>query len=296
MSLYLNEEDLTSIGHQLTVAEKQRQPIAPFTDAHADFSVTQAYQVQTRNIRRKLNKENRVSGFKMGLTSRAKMEQMGVSEPIFGVLTSTMQISADGVLERQSLIHPRVEPEIAFLFDCPPAELTSRSEILSRCCGVCAAIEVLDSRFRDFKFQLSDVIADNCSAAAYVLGSIVRAPAEVDLANLGMVLEIDGVVRETASSAAVLGNPVASVEALLALLKQGSGLKLGSGSVDAPSFSAGSLASSLASSFGRWVVLTGGATAAIALPPSARSVKVTVQDLGSVRLGVRSEGGGPDLS
>ena len=153
----------------------------------------QGYATQEALIARRLARGERLVGFKMGLTSKAKMAQVGVNEVIFGRLTDAMQVPEGGTLETGRLIHPRVEPEIAFLL--------RGGEIVA----VAPALEVIDSRYTDFTFTLPDVVADNTSGAAFVVGAWQPMPQGVQ--NLGVLLEIDGQVAQVGSTAAILGDP-----------------------------------------------------------------------------------------
>jgi 2-oxo-3-hexenedioate decarboxylase len=156
-------------------------------------SVDEAYDVQEELIERRVRRGERLVGLKMGLTSKAKMAQVGVNEMIWGRLTDAMWVRDKDSLSLKDFIHPRIEPEVAFL--------VSGGEIT----GVAPALEVIDSRYADFKFTLPDVIADNTSAAAFVVGPWSHVPSNLD--NLGVLLEVDGEVVQVGSTAAILGDP-----------------------------------------------------------------------------------------
>ena len=229
------------------------------------LSVDGAYQVQRASIARRIARGETQLGIKMGFTSRAKMQQMGVDEMIWGPLTSGMQIDEGGALDMGRFIHPRVEPEIAFLLKKDLSGSVSYTEAMSAVEAVAPALEIIDSRYRDFRFSLQDVIADNCSSSGFVLGQWQRNIPELD--NLGMVMEIDGVPGEFGSSAAILGNPWRSLVAAARLAgESGSVLKAG------------------------WTVLAGAATAARALE-GANSVRLDCEALGSVEFRVVAAGG-----
>jgi len=156
----------------------------------------------------------------MGLTSVAKMKQMSVEQPIYGHLTNSMLFQDGANLSMASFIHPRVEPEIAFILSKDLAGPVSPAQAMLAVEGVCAAIEVIDSRYEKFKFTLPDVVADNASSVAFVLGSEVRAPEEVELGNIGMSFEIDGEVKHVGCSAAILEHPARSLAALANMLHE----------------------------------------------------------------------------
>jgi 2-oxo-3-hexenedioate decarboxylase len=186
-----------------------------------------AYHVQLAGIDLLRQAGDKLVGLKMGFTSRAKMLQMGVQEMIFGHLTSSMSV-LDGVEVRfADFIHPRVEPEIAFLMKAHLPEELDVSRITSYVEAVAPALEIIDSRYRSFKFDLPLVIADNTSAAGFVLGPWREPPS--DISNLGMLMKIGG-AQCVGSSAAILGNPWRSLAALSRLSSQ-YGIPIPAGSV-----------------------------------------------------------------
>ena len=201
-----------SIADALIAAEQERKAIAPFTDADPGLDADTGYRAQRMVVQHRLDHGERVIGAKLGLTSRAKQEAMGVYEPLYGWLTSGMVHPYGEPLPLAELIHPRVEPEIAFLIGRElraPATITS---VLEATEAILAAVEVLDSRYEDFRFRLPDVIADNASGSRIVLGPRARVPGDVcDLRLLGCVLRARGDVAATAAGGAVMGHPAAAV-------------------------------------------------------------------------------------
>src|SRR5262249_54326661 len=148
---------------------------------------------------------HRILGFKAGLTSQAKMRQMGVVAPIVGFLSSDGLAADGGSIPVSGLIHPRVEAEIAFVTAEPlRGPGCDRERVLRATKLVLPALEIIDSRFTSFRFDLPSVIADNTSAARYVAGARRRSAGDLDLAVLGVVLEKNGEVVARAVSAAVL--------------------------------------------------------------------------------------------
>lgn len=219
-------------------------------------TTAEAYTVQEALLARRFARGERPTGVKLGFTSAAKMRQMGVSDLIHGRLTDRMEIPDGGCCDVSGLIHPRIEPEIAFLLG---AVLTPGGDPAAAVAAVAPALEVIDSRYDGFRFSLPEVIADNTSAAGYALGPWTPAGALGglrSLADLGVVLEVDGRPAETGSTAAILGDPLRALAAAARL--------------------AGPLAAGT-------VVLAGAATAAVPLPPGTY-VRATVARLGSVGL------------
>ncbi|HEU5024371.1 MAG TPA: fumarylacetoacetate hydrolase family protein [Spirillospora sp.] len=246
--------DVQALAATLDGAVRDVRAIPRLTDAEP-FDVPTAYAVQRELIERRTARGERLSGVKMGFTSRAKMVQMGVDDVIWGLLTDRMQAGASADLS--ALIHPRIEPEIVYLIG---REVRSVTEVESAVAGVAVGFEILDSRYEDFKFTLPDVIADNASAALYGFGAWHEPR---DLSNAGLLMEIDGRPVQTGSSAAILGDPARSLRAA-ARLALGAGITLEPG----------------------WVVLAGAATAAVPLPKDAH-VRVTGAGLGSVEVTTR---------
>lgn len=220
-------------------------------------SLDDAYAVQEALVARRVARGERVAGMKMGLTSRAKMRQMGVDTPIYGALTDAMLVSDGAVLEPAHFVQARIEPEICFRLRADLAGPVTSAEALRAVDAACAALEVLDSRYEDFKFDLSNVVADNASGARVVLGDRWTSVRDLRLETLGIVLEVNGKTAEVASSAAVYDHPARSLAELATLMsRRGQTLRAG------------------------WIVMTGGATAAVPFR-SGDHVRVRVESIGS---------------
>lgn len=204
--------DVAALAGELRAAEAERRSIPQLSAAHPDLDVAAAYAVQRHTFERRLEGGDSFVGYKLGLTSRAKQVAMGVAAPLWGRLAAGMLHPEEEPLDVGALIHPRVESEIAFLIgrdvDGPTATTAS---VLAATEGVFPALEILDSRYDDFRFTLADVIADNASAAGVVCGGRLLAPGAVDVQLEGMVLRRGGEVVDTAAGAAVSGHPAAAV-------------------------------------------------------------------------------------
>ncbi|MCL9980562.1 MAG: fumarylacetoacetate hydrolase family protein [Bacteroidia bacterium] len=184
-----------------------------------EFSLEEAYQIQHQVIEHRLSQGHQLIGVKMGFTSEAKMKQMGVNDMIIGMLTSDMLNTNGGTMSLSEFIHPRVEPEICFILNDDINEVLDENEVKSKVSGIAAAIEIIDSRYKNFKFSLSDVVADNCSSAALVVG-IISEDVNNPLNNNKIQLNINGEAVETGSSADILGNPWKALAAATRLAKQ----------------------------------------------------------------------------
>ena len=226
----------------------------------AELSVEDAYLVQARSIERRISRGEKRVGVKMGFTSKAKMIQMGVSDLIWGRLTDAMAVDDGGAIEMSRYVHPRCEPEIAFLIGKEIAGPISMLEAQDAVAAIAPAIEIIDSRYEGFKFSWTDVVADNASSSGFVVGAWRTRP--TDIANLGMVMRFDGVPVQVGSSAAILGQPFRALVAAARLLAA-AGERLMPGDI----------------------VLAGAATPAEALRPGL-SVSLEVQNLGSVEFQV----------
>lgn len=248
--------DLATLARTVDEAARTATEIPQLTLAHPALTVEDAYAIQALSLARRYARGERRVGMKMGLTSRAKMAQVGVSEMIWGRLTDAMQVEEGSVVDLKRYVHPRVEPEVAFLLKAPLAGNVTPAQALAAVDAVAPALEIIDSRYQDFKFALPDVVADNSSSSGFVVGGWRRP--DTDVSNLGLVLELDGQARQVGSTAAILGDPVRSLVAAARLVAQwGERLEAG------------------------WIVLAGGATAAEHLTPGV-SVRLVMQDLGPV--------------
>ncbi|CND88279.1 4-oxalocrotonate decarboxylase [Mycobacterium tuberculosis] len=228
-------ERLDTAQHTATAVEQLPAGLTP-----AD-----AYAIQDAVIARRLARGERPAGLKLGFTSKAKMAQMGVSEVIVGRLTDAMRVPDGGEVALDRFIHPRVEPEVAYRI---ARDVTPEDDELP-VDAVAPALEIIDSRYRDFRFSLPDVIADNASSAGFVIGP--WQPLGADLGDLAVRLTVGGEVVETGSTSAVLGHPDRALPALLEIARR-QGMPLLAGQV----------------------VLAGGATAAAPFPPGAVAVDV----------------------
>lgn len=248
--------NLAQLAETIDEAARSITEIPQLTITDPGLTVEEAYAVQALSLARRYSRGERRVGMKMGLTSRAKMAQMGLSEMIWGRLTDAMQLEEGSVVDLRRFLHPRVEPEVAFLLKSPLSGHVTPVQALAAVACVAPALEIIDSRYKDFKFALPDVVADNSSSSGFVVGNW-HSP-EIDISNLGLVLEMGGQPRQVGSSAAILGDPVRSLTAAARLVAQwGERLEAG------------------------WIVMAGGATAAEALNPGTH-IRLTMQSLGSV--------------
>lgn len=224
-------------------------------DPQGQMALTDAYEIQGASIARRLERGETRVGVKMGFTSRAKMVQMGLSDVIWGRLTNAMRVEEGGKASFGRYVHPRVEPEIAFVLKAPLTGAVTAVEAMAAVEAIAPAIEIIDSRYKDFKFSLPDVIADNASSSGFVIGP--WCDPHQDISNLGLTLSIDGRVVQVGSTAAILAHPLRSLVAA-ARVSAAAGEPLQAG----------------------WVVMAGGATAAEWVKPG-QYVSLEMERLGS---------------
>jgi len=257
----LSDSTIAQLAEHLETSQLQARDTLKITDDYPQMDWDDAYAIQDAILQRKLARGARLVGLKAGLTSHAKMQQMGVTDPVFGFLVDDYAVAEGAAVDTKALIHPKVEPEIAFVLKTalkgPGCHIGA---VLAATDFVMPGIEVIDSRYRDFKFDLKSVVADNTSAARFVVGGRALRPQEVDLRTVGLVLEKNGQPVALGAGAAVLGHPAAAV-AMLAnhLGRRGQEIPAGS------------------------VILSGGVTEAVAVA-AGDSVCLRVQGMGSVSM------------
>jgi len=257
----LSSKTLDQLARHLHACQREARDTPKITDEHPEMDWDDAYAIQDRILAAKLKAGARVAGYKAGLTSHAKMKQMGVTDPVFGFLVDEFTVPDGGEVKVGELIHPKVEPEICFVTrtelagpGCSIAHVLAASDV------VLPGIEVIDSRYRDFKFDLKSVVADNTSAARFVVGGHAVDARSVDLRTAGIVLEKNGVPVALGAGAAVLGHPAAAVAMLVNHLgRRGKSLPAGS------------------------LVLSGGATEAVTVK-AGDHVCLRMQGMGSVSM------------
>jgi 2-oxo-3-hexenedioate decarboxylase len=233
----------------------------PLTDTWPDLDVETAYAIQEEALRIRRARGETVIGLKLGLTSRAKQQRMGIDSPLVAWLTDAMVLPAGTPVPHDELIHPRAEPELVFVLGqrlSGPG--VTAATALAAVDKVYGGIEIIDSRFAGYRFKLPDAVADNGSSACFGLGPIGVRPERLDLSLEAALLEVDGQIVDTATGAAVQGHPAEAL-ALAANMLAERGIALEPG----------------------WLVLTGGMTDAVELRPGAR-VAAHFSHLGSVTL------------
>ena len=200
--------EISLLAERLDAAALARTAMSPLTDSYP-LDLDDAYAVQARLVGRRLSRGERVVGLKMGFTSEAMRRQMGVEQPNCGWLTDAMAVRPGAALDLSTLIHPRVEPEVALRLGRDLGWPSDPAQVEAAVDGWAPALEIVDSRFHAYRFRGEDNTADNSSAAAFVLGAWRDWPA--DLAGLRIRLLLDGDLVEEGGAEAVMGHPLNSL-------------------------------------------------------------------------------------
>lgn len=208
----MNEQLITTLGDELYDALKSCSVVEALTTRHPEITIEDAYRIQQRLIARRIGAGETVVGKKIGVTSKAVMNMLGVYQPDFGMLLDGMVYNEGEAIEASALIQPKAEGEIAFILKrdlVGPG--VSAADVIAATEGVMACFEIVDSRIRDWKIKVQDTVADNASCGVFVLGDRLVSPLEVDLHTCGMVLEKNGEIVATGAGAAALGAPANAV-------------------------------------------------------------------------------------
>lgn len=257
----MDQNQISELSERLHNARKNASPISQLSK-DISFSRADAYSIQEAGIDRRVIDGENVIGLKMGLTSEAKRKQMDLDAPLYGVLTDKMQCHK--TYSMKGSIHPKIEPEIVFFFNKELEGVVTREEVLDACESIAACMEILDSRYEQFKyFSMEDVISDNSSSSHFIFGEKLSNFKELDLKNLKMEMKVNGQVAQSGSSEAISGDPVVSVIQQCELLsKRGKKIEAGT------------------------FVLAGAATPAVALEPGM-VVELEVEGLAPVSIEIK---------
>jgi 2-oxo-3-hexenedioate decarboxylase len=252
--------DCNTFAILLDAARRTRVCLHPFSQ-RLGIGEAQAYGIQKAGLKLRYDRGERAIGYKLGFTSQAMRRQMGIQSANFGVLTDAMLVDPNLGLDKAPLTHPRAEPEVALKLAHEIGWPVNRGTVEGAIEACAVAIEIVDSRFHDYRFALNDNSADNSSAAAFILGEWRNWPAKLD--GLEVALTLDGQVREKGDTSAALGHPVdALMEAVRLAHEQNNCLASGT------------------------IVLTGGLTSAHYID-GYRSVGAYIEGLGEVHCAIR---------
>ncbi|MBL1101044.1 2-keto-4-pentenoate hydratase [Streptomyces coffeae] len=207
-----DSDGIAEAAQRLWNARVSNRPCAPIRTLLGAGDIEAAYAVQEANTRRSLSDGRRLVGRKIGLTSPAVQQQLGVDQPDFGVLFGDMAVCDAEEIDLTRLIDPRIEVEVAFVLGTGLAdEWTTTADVLRATAYVATAIEVVDSRVADWDIDIVDTVADNASSGLFLLGGVPRRLEGLDLRESGAVLMAGGEPVSVGAGAACLGHPVNAV-------------------------------------------------------------------------------------
>lgn len=214
----MTPDDISAIAETLFAAEQSREQCGLISVAHPVATLDDAYAIQSALVAKKLAAGRKVTGWKIGLTSRAMQTALGITTPDSGVLLDDMHFANGSTVPKGRFIQPRVEAEIAFVMRAPlhGANIT-RADVIAATDHVCASLEILDTRIlradpvSGQTRSLIDTVADNAANAGIVLGDARHAIDAFDLRWVGAIVSRDGVVEETGLGAGVLNDPVTGI-------------------------------------------------------------------------------------
>lgn len=208
----MNESLIAHYGEELFRAWQSCTPVAPLTEREPAITIEDAYRIQLDILRRRVAAGETIVGKKIGLTSQAVQQMLGVFQPDFGQLTSGMVYQEGEPIDLGGLIQPKAEAELAFVLkaDLQGPGITA-ADVIDATDHVLPCFEIVDSRVRDWKIRIQDTIADNASCGVFVLGQTKGDPRQFDMAAAEMRLNKNGQRHSTSTGAAVQGSPANAV-------------------------------------------------------------------------------------
>lgn len=208
----MDENLISQYARELYEAECSCRPVVPLTERSPEMTNDDAYLIQLAGMKLRQEQGQVVVGKKIGLTSKAMQQALGVYEPDYGYITDTLMVLEGEPLAMETLIAPKVEAELAFVLH---SELkgpgVTLADVLRATAGVMPALEIIDTRIKDWKIKIQDSIADDASIGRIIVSGRLTPLADIDLRYMGQVVEKNGQVVSTAAGAAVLGHPANAV-------------------------------------------------------------------------------------
>ncbi len=201
-------------ARQLDQARRDARPMPQWRDAQA-LSLIEGFQAQAHGVALRKQQGDAIVGLKLAFTNAAMLKRLGLTGPMLGLLLRSMALEDGAVLQPRQLIRPRAEPEIAFRMAGPVSPDAPDADLLAAVAAVAPAIEIVDSRYRDFQFTLPDAVADNISSCAFIVGRW-QAPG-LELGGLAVEVRFDDAVVASGRSDAILGHPLLALRATLRL-------------------------------------------------------------------------------
>ncbi|WP_252258500.1 fumarylacetoacetate hydrolase family protein [Erythrobacter aurantius] len=199
-------------GSELFAALRQQRTVPPLIARASALTIDDAYAISLDFLSRRRAEGERVVGKKIGVTSKAVQDMLGVHQPDFGFLTDWMYVDGDISVEQKKLIQPRAEAEIAFILrdglkgpGVTPADVIAATQAIAPC------FEIVDSRIDDWKIGIVDTVADNASCGVFILGEARADPRDHDLPNLKVTVTKNGAPLSEGLGSAVQGDPAQAV-------------------------------------------------------------------------------------
>ena len=208
-------------GARLYQALRERRTVAPLVSADPALGIDDAYAISLDFLARRLKDGERVVGKKIGVTSKAVQDMLGVHQPDFGFLTDAMEVGADISIDGKGLIAPRAEAEIAFfLKDSLNGPGVTVADVMAATRWIAPCFEIVDSRIDDWRISIVDTVADNASCGVFVVGDARADPRDHDLPSLHVTVSKNGAPLSEGYGSAVQGNPAQAVAWLANTLGQ----------------------------------------------------------------------------
>lgn len=225
----ITEDIIRQAADRLWIADQSLKPCAPIRDLIPAQDIASAYSIQQINVERHIAAGRRISGRKIGLTSKVVQKQLGVFEPDFGALYADMEYGHGSTIPFNRVISPRVEAEVMLVLDRDlDHDAVTFADIVRSTAFVIASMEIVDCRFKDWDIRIADTVADNAAAGLYVVGSTPRPLLGLDLASCAMTLRRNGELVSSGCGSDTLGHPINSTVWLAkTLAKMGTPLRAG---------------------------------------------------------------------
>ena len=204
----MDKQLIEQLGNELYQAMVKRTVLSPLTERFPDITIVDAYHISLQMLECRLSAGEKIIGKKIGATSKAVQNMLGVFQPDFGYLTDKM-VYSDEMPISQLLIQPKAEGEIAFVLkrDLIGPGITN-ADVLAATETVMPCFEVVDSRIEDWNIKIQDTVADNASCGLFVVNEKAAVdPRSLDLSTCGMVVEKNGATLSVGAGAAALGSP-----------------------------------------------------------------------------------------
>jgi len=199
-------------GRELYEALRGRRSLTPLIERDGDLTVDDAYAISLDFLARRVKDGEKVVGKKIGVTSKAVQDMLGVHQPDFGFLTDWMFVEGDIDVDAKALIAPRAEAEIAFILkDSLNGPGVTAADVMAATESIAPCFEIVDSRINDWKISIVDTVSDNASCGVYVIGDARLDPREFDLPGLHVAVTKNGEPLSEGYGNAVQGDPAQAV-------------------------------------------------------------------------------------